>query len=350
MSERQNSVSISPLQADLPTLEFRIPISPTDSNMRMVRYFLESVRCFGGPIARAANCVLSVGDAGPPFDLRRKFPWINNYNVEIHWVDTEQFRKWHYNATGFDRFWIQSHADVVAKIDADLLVAGDFDSIVLKAHNEQKVLGCMAHISPFGEHNPDNRSSTEFWADIYHTAGLEMPELTFQYAAWGIDPNAVSKRIPKAMLTDSAHRYGPAYFNAGVVIGPRESFELMGTTIVQDIDTVDRCWTSPFSYQIAHPICCARHGIPCEAISINYNFPMNLPHDKIRALNPDNEGGNQHKDTKIFHYIGGRKFFESQQTVLDLINDDSLCEAWPVFQARLREVHNSISSPHSLAT
>lgn len=342
MPERPDSVSKG---SDLPTLEFRIPISPTDGNMRMVRYFLESIRCFGGPITRSAHTVLSVGDKAPPFDLRAEYPWVNDHNIDIHWVKPEHFAKWQYNATGLDRFWIPSKADVVAKIDADLLVAGDFDDIVLRAYREHKVLGFMAHVSPFGMPGNDGRSSTEWWADMYHAAGVQMPELTFQYSAWGLDTGA----WPDRGTTDPAHRYGPAYFNAGVVVGPREHFEQMGTTIAQDLDLVLGIKQTGFAYQIAHPICCARHGIACDTLSINYNFPMNTPADLMRSLEPDTTGGNRHEDTKIFHYIEGRKFFESSQTILDLINDDTRDGAWPVFQERLREVHEAvISTPQNL--
>lgn len=341
MPEKQTTVSKLSSGADLPSLEFRIPISPADNDMRMVRYFLESVRCFGGPIARSAHTVLTVGDKAPPFDLRAEYPWLNDHSIDIRWVAPEDFTKWQYNATGFDRFWVPSKADVVAKIDSDLLVTGDFDNIVLRAHREQKVLGFMAHVSPFGMPGYDGRSSAEWWADMYHAAGVQMPELTFQYSAWGLNTGT----WPDLGTTDPAHRYGPAYFNAGVMIGPRDHFERMGTTIVQDLDQVLRIKQTGFAYQIANSICCDRHDIPCEAISINYNFPLNTPTDLMRSLNLDPDGGNQHKDTKIFHYISMRKLFESQQAVQDLLDDDTLDGAWPVFQKRLRKVHKTIMPP-----
>jgi len=348
MPEKQSTVSKRSAPSTLPTLEFRIPISPTDSNMRMVRYFLESVRHFGGPIARSARTVLSVGDKAPPFDLSAQYPWTRDHNIEIHWVEAEQFAEWQFDATGFDRFWIRSEADVVAKIDADLLVTGDFDDIVLQAHREQKVLGFMAHVSPFSMKALDGRSSAECWAHIYHVAGLEMPELKFQYSAWDMDFNAIPGwRGPQVLSVDPAHRYGPAYYNAGLMVGPRDCFDRMGTTIVQDIEMVNQAMgkRSIYSYQIANSVCCDRHGIDYDTVSINYNFPMNLPTDLMRALNPDPEGHNRHEDTKIFHYIGGRKFFESPQSVLDLLADDTLDGAWPVFQDRLRKVHEIINAP-----
>ena len=52
-------------QANPLTLELRIPISPTDNDMRSVRYLLESIQEFSGPISRAAHCVLSVGARSP---------------------------------------------------------------------------------------------------------------------------------------------------------------------------------------------------------------------------------------------------------------------------------------------
>ncbi len=83
----------------IPKLEFRVPISPTRSNMLSLHYLLESIQVFGGPIARNARCIASVGADEPYRDLKAEYEWTNQYPVDFHWVDHEEFRQWSYDAT-----------------------------------------------------------------------------------------------------------------------------------------------------------------------------------------------------------------------------------------------------------
>ncbi|WP_425097902.1 hypothetical protein [Tropicibacter sp. S64] len=326
-----------------PTLEYRIPISPTDKMMRMVRYFLESVQEFGGPIGRSAHCALVVGDHEAPVDLQGRYPWMAEHDISVHWVDPENFAKWEYDATGFERFWVKSDADIVAMIDADLLVAGDFDDVILRSHRDQTILGVMAHVSPFGRTNSDGRPSAAWWKEIFDAAGVPMPPLDFEYSAWGIDFRTIPGfERTNIIFGDPDHRYGPAYLNAGVIVGPRAQFDLMGTTFVEDMTLVHTFQKTHFAYQIAHPVCCARHGLRCETMPVDYNFALNLPTDIYRALNPDPRGATTHEDTKIFHYIGGGAYFGDPAAMQDLLDKDDRDGAWPVFRDRLCRVRNRI--------
>ncbi|WP_136444171.1 hypothetical protein [Pacificoceanicola onchidii] len=331
-----------------PSLEFRIPLSPSDSMMRMVRYFLESIQEFGGPIGKSAHCALVVGDETPPFDLRETYPWMNDHDMSVHWVDQENFAKWKYDATGFERFWVESRADVVAMIDADLLVTGDFDDVILQAHRDQTILGVIAHVSPFGRTNSDGRPSAAWWQDIFDAAGVDMPPLEFECSAWGINFRTIPGfERTNIIFGDEAHRYGPAYFNAGVVIGPRAHFDTMGRTFVDDLTLVHRFQQTHFAYQMAHPVCCARHGFRCETIPVDYNFALNIPTDLYRSLNPGPDGPGTHEDTRIFHYIGGGKYFTGEDAVDELIENGRDDGAWPVFRARLGRVRERIRQQDS---
>ncbi|KJV05544.1 hypothetical protein, partial [Methylocucumis oryzae] len=132
----------------LPTLELRIPISPNDKYMRMLHYFVESLKTFGGDIGRNAHCLVVVGEDAEPWDLTEQYPWTKDYSLEFIWVEREVFRKDTYDATGYVRLWHDTDADVIGLVDADLLFVGDFDEIVLEAYEKQCVLGCIAHMTP----------------------------------------------------------------------------------------------------------------------------------------------------------------------------------------------------------
>lgn len=322
------------------TLELRIPISPTDNDMRSVRYLLESIQEFGGPISRAAHCIVSVGADDLPRDLKKEYPWTADHSVEFRWVDRDRFRLWQYNATGFDRFWVESHADVVALIDADLLITRNLDKIVQRAHLEQRMLGFMAHVSPFGFEGLAQTPSDVWWKRYFDEAGLETPNLDWQYSGWGLDWSHY--KFARIVSHDPNHRFGPPYFNYGIIIAPRAYFEQMGETFVEELETVRRVHDGCYRSQIANCLAFERHKIPCGKLPINYNFPLNLPGDAIRALNLDPDGENNFEDIRIFHYIGARKLFETRQSVQTLLNRTDLTGSWAAFQNKLRIVSQRI--------
>ena len=328
-----------------PRLELRIPVSPRDADLRMVRYLLASIREFGGPIARAARCVLSVGDEAPPRDLRAEYPWLDEYPVDIRWVDPGHFARWRYDATGFDRYFVRSDADLVAMLDADLLVGGDFDDILLQAHREQRMLGFISHVSPFGFESHGGISGDETWARMYRAAGLTPPPLTFQYSGWGLDFSEFMPRPHDPIISNHPeHRHCPPYFNYGVIVGPRRYFDRMAASFVQDLETVAGVMDTPYASQIANCIGFERHRIPCGTIPLNCNFPMNLPPARIRSVNPDPRGEERDEDIRIFHYIGGRRHFESPESLEKLLAHPRLPGVWPAFRARLRAVQARIGS------
>lgn len=323
-----------------PTLEIRLPISPTDQDLRMLRYFLESLREFGGPIAQRAHCVCSVGADEPPRDLARENDWTSDFSLEFRWLDRQFFRRGKYDATGTHRFWIESAADVVAYMDVDLLCGGDFDSVIREAHGDQCMFGLIAHISPFALRRRSRTTGEEWWARVFQEAELEKPPLEWEHTGWGLRWG----RIPwlsNIVSRDPNHRYCPPYFNCGVVIGPRQYGERMGETFEDDLASVGRVLHSEFNWQIAHCVSLVRHEIPCRALSINENFALNVSAKAMRALHPATEADSD-DDIKIFHYIGGRRHFATPQSVEKLLRRVDLSEAWQTFQRRLRVVHRRI--------
>jgi len=325
-------------EKSVPTVEIRIPISATEKYLRMIHYFLESLQQFGGPIGRSAKCVVSVSRDEPYRDLRKEYPWVSNYNVEFLWMDEDLFKKYSYHGTIFHRLKVKSEADIIILADADMLVTNDFDQGILHAFTNQKLLGCIAHISPFIRSEFKDTPSRIMWKKIFDEAGLPLPSFNNVHASWGMHNK------------DKKHRSCPYYFNYGFIVSPRQYVEQMGQSFLSELEIIDRVLETLFKSQIANTLCFERHGISCGTLTINYNFPLCMPDDKIRALNPDPKGENSADDVKIFHYLHDGRFnkedFLTIESLENALQRKDLNEAETVFQRKLLFVHEKIMSRH----
>ncbi len=317
--------------ASQPTLEIRLPISPTDKYLRMVRYFVHSMRTLGGPIAASAKIVLSVSRDHDYVDLASIYPWLNDKLIDIRWLDEALFRELEYDATGVDRFWVESPADVVALMDADMLIAGDFDSIIYRCLAEDKLLGFIAHVSPFS----GEKSSERHWQELFELAGLGVPDSCCEHTGWGL------------MRTEPQHRYCPPYYNYGLVMAPRRLIEKLAATALEEIRYSDQYRETWFKSQIALTLGIIRHQIPWGVVSINDNFPLHVSAEKIRQLNPDPEGLNSPQDIRIFHYLGkgeiNKQHFSSEQLLLELAQRQDLSPSARACADRLSELRAGVS-------
>jgi len=303
--------------------------------MRMLHYLLESLQTFGGPIGKAAHSVVSVSADEPWIDIEKVYPWVKNYSVEFHWLDQELFDAHTYDATGYHRFWVEpNNADVIALVDADILISGDFDQVVLQCYLEQKVLGFIAHVSPFDSPDFGDVSSEKWWQRLFSEAKLPIPELEHEHTGWGF------------MTNSEAHRHCPAYFNYGFILVPQQDLSRIGSSFVEDLAIVDRVVDTWFKSQIANNISFVRHGIPTGTLPLKYNFPLHVPSDKIRSSNPDPEGQNEIEDIRIFHYLGEgeihKDHFATDQSIQEVLNRTDMSDAGAFCQNRLRTVHNKI--------
>jgi len=198
----------------------------------------------------------------------------------------------------------------------------------------------MAHVSPFGFDELAETPSEIWWKRYFDEAGLETPPLDWQYSGWGLDWSTY--QFANIVSHDLRHRFGPPYFNYGIILGPRVYFERMGKTFIQELEAVARVHDGCYRSQIANCLAFERHKIPCGKLSINYNFPLNLPGDEIRALNPDPNGENDFEDIRIFHYIGARKVFKTHESVQTLLDSRDLTGAWAAFQRKVRIVSERV--------
>lgn len=318
------------MTATLPRFEIRIPISPNNQYLRMLRYFLASVDANGGPIARNARVVLSVSSECDPFDLAERHPWLKNYNLDVRWVDPALFDAWSYYATVYDRFLERSDADVVAMVDVDLFVAGDFDDLVLRAYQEQSILGFIAHVSPFA--NAQAPSST-MWERVFDACGVPNYPLVCEHTGWGL------------MSKDRAHRFCPPYYNFGVVIAPRWHFDLFSRDYLADLEAIDSVHSTWFRAQIANTVAIARHALEWGTIPLNFNYPLHVSEDGIRRLNPDPNGEDDIDDIRIFHYLGrgeiNKSHFETSEALSAVIRRSDLSRPAAALARHLRTMEEN---------
>lgn len=319
-----------------PTVEIRLPISANEQFLRMTHYFLESLQAFGGPIGRSAKCVVSVSRDEPYRDLTIECDWAANYNVEFQWLDQNVFDRHTYDATGFHRLEVVSDADVVILADADLLIASNFDEVILEAYYTQKMLGVIAHISPFITNKIFNQASDKWWRKVFNEVELPAPNLDQVHTGWGL------------MSKKEKHKNCPYYYNYGFVIAPRLYFEKMSKTFVTDLEAVDRLTNDNWAKsQIVNTVSCVRHNIPCGTLSINYNFAMHLSENKMRKLNPDPNGKNSPEDIKIFHYLGNKEFtradFATSSSLKQALLRKKINASGAVFQQKLQVTHDRIA-------
>lgn len=319
-----------------PSVEIRIPISANEKYLRMLHYFLESLQVFGGSIGRAAHCVVSVSRDEPYRDLFEECPWLIDYSVDFQWIDKDLFETHSYAGTVLHRLHVKSDADIVILVDADILVAGDFDSVILEAYHSQQLLGFIAHISPFDNADLQHIPSDQWWERIFIEAELPSPPLNRVHTGWGL------------MSKDVRHRYCPDYFNHGFIVAPRMYVERMGETIEAELEIVAHVVETYFRSQIANTLSLARHEIPCGNLPINYNFPLHVQAEKIRALNLDPEEANSPEDVKIFHYLGNgeinKEHFATCKSLEEVLQRSNMSATGSVFQLKLQIIHEKIST------
>lgn len=292
--------------------EIRLPVSPNEQYGRMVRCFLASLRQRGGSIARQARVVLSVSRDQPRCDLRRYWTWLDRENVTVRWINEDLFSEEEYDGTGLDRYWVESDADVVAMMDADMLVVDNFDHLFVRAHEEQKHLGFVAHVSPFHGSSFAGMDALGWWRRVLRAADLELPQELFQHTGWGL------------MDHDPARRMTPIYFNYGVVVSPRIQVEKLARMMWSDIRLVRSIADTWFRSQIALTIGLLRSGIAWDTISINDNFPLHVDAEAIRRLNTRPGETLDDRSIRIFHYLGNgeinKAHFASESAYRKLIN------------------------------
>lgn len=248
------------------TLEVRTTISPTPFFFRRIHFLAASLRALGG---RAADheIVISVGGNAPRENLYRALPWSNRYPIIWRWVDPTNYQAIGYRATNQDRAWHMSRARIVMNVDADVIFVGDFSDLLGEIEASPAICGVMAYLSPFRSPPavtpsvgplPDSKPST-YWRLAASSFGLADLPMEHQYGGWTILPDE--------------HRYGPAYFNGGMVIGPSDMMEKMYARLPAAETAIGSVITTRFLPQLARTLAIYKDSLPYRILPLRYNFP-----------------------------------------------------------------------------
>lgn len=262
------------LSQSQPTVEVHVPVSPTPTFLNMAHYLTLSLRANGGRY-RDAPVILTVGAPQRIPGLEQAHPWIARHGVEIRWADEALFARETWFGTACERMRHDFRSDVVLQLDADVLIAGPLDDLVLEAHRSQAVCGVIAHIPPF--------SSMQRWRDIYLRCGLGTVETPCEHTGWGY------------MFQDASLRFCPPYFNLGVLAAPAEVTRRVGAVVYGLMDQVDAVERTPYRVQIAVSLAVTKLGIPYRALPFRWNF-VNDP--LLEALH-----ANELQHVRIIHLL-----------------------------------------------
>jgi hypothetical protein len=259
----------------MPTVECRVPISPTPSFRHRVELLERSMRRAGGALA-TARLVVSVGADVEPFDLRGQ-DGSRDPLVEWRWVDRSWFRSApHFCATGCDRFLVHSDADVVLFLDADTVFVAPIDDLVVELARWPAVAGVIAHFPPFAP-GPGPKG----WDELFAVTGIEPPEQWFAYS--GIERD------------DRREAVCPAYFNFGFVAVPRSLLKRLAPAYLELAARVRTLGVGAFGEQVALALAIARERLPVLALGMRFNWP-NDP--AMTRLHPAEE-----TDVRVVHYL-----------------------------------------------
>jgi hypothetical protein len=238
------------------TLEVRVPISPDPHFFRQIAYLSRSFDVRGGMTGRARFRV-SVGADCEPYDIAAQHPWSKG-RIDWHWVDREEFRRFSYLATANDRLKAPSDADVVLLMDADTLLVRGIDDILESLALQPAIAGLMAHIPPFLGDPGLN------WSTVFSKLGRDLPPDRFQHSGWG------------TMYADPANRFGPAYYNLGVVFIPGSLLPELARAYAEAFLLVfkkPRTIPVAFSAQLAFSVAIYQSNLPRQTLDLRYNFP-----------------------------------------------------------------------------
>lgn len=296
------------------SLEVRIPISPRADYFNRVRLIAQSIREF----YPKAIVRVTIGVDAAPFDVTEAAPWSKDLDVRWTWVPEADFARWRetshpYIATMMERFRPPFFAEHVLMMDADVLPVRPFDELFERDH---ALLSMMAHASPFRNH-------VQEWQNLFASYELSEPSFSFEHSGWG------------AMFTDSSRRFGPPYFNTGVVLARADVYERLYRPYTEALEFVRERLDSYFFEQIALTLALGKTGIPFDALPLRYNFP-NQP--TFEAAYP-----RELENVSLLHFlrtdtVDRERDFQSADDIRRLVNRSDLKGSNELLRRRVAEL------------
>jgi hypothetical protein len=291
--------------------EIRIPISPSDGFFRRIEYLCRSLRACGG-ITATANVVVSVGGDVEPFDIAGSLSW-HDESVTWRWVDRDAFRYDTFHTTGFNRFEVESEAEIVLFADADLIFVAGIDDVLKALEHTPAIAGVMAHAPP-SQRNLD-------WERLFSEARIPPPADAYQYGGW------------RFLFDDPTQRLAPAYYNFGAVFVPGAWIPALRTVYEREIVFAEEAGLGDFKGQVALTLAVYRLGLRRFVLEPRYNFPNDPRFDAAYPEDLD--------DVRILHYLRGEivhrdRDFASAEALSELVLRDDLHGSNEVLRATVR--------------
>lgn len=272
--------------------------------------------------------IVSVGGPEPQTNLYESLPWSLAYPIVWRWVTPEAWQRDGYRATNRDRAAYPASSDVVMLADSDVIFVDGISDLLERVRSRPAVYGVMAHVPPFLKiEGVDPRA---WWARLF--------------TAFDVEPPPHDHELSRGQSLSDCHRYSPAYFNGGMVIGPGDLMDaLLGHFAAAD-KTVAELGTFRHVAQIARTLAMYKAGVPIRLLPMRYNFPND---EFFETTFPE-----ELTELRILHYlrqgpVHKKRDFESAEAVATLIDRKDLVGANERLRQLLAELEPIVRSRES---
>ncbi|MEJ1161793.1 hypothetical protein [Prosthecomicrobium sp. N25] len=281
-----------------PTIEFRIPISPTPGFFAQVRLFDFALRRLGGPY-RTARILVVVGDGCDLEDVRRRNPWAEGRPIDWTRVPDTVFERDGYWGTANWRYVPEADADIVVLSDADTVLLGPVhQALAPLATTRPALAGHMAHYWPpiVSDILPPGRSP-DFWPKLFDLCGAPLP----------------ARLHPYSCNDDDGGPLAPVYLNLGFVALNRPALDVFRRSAFDLHGRLKTLLKSDMWCQIAVPVLASRHLMHATLLPAEYNAANDDIHIARHGIEPSS--------LRVLHYLREAEFVRSEFLLPGRIDD-----------------------------
>jgi hypothetical protein len=301
-------------------LEVRIPISPTPFFIRRVHLMAAALRDFG-PAMAEHEIVVCVGEDVEPYNLYEREPWSTLYPLTWRWVSREAFQKDSYWETSHEVFRQHSRAKFVMCSDADTLFIRDLSQLLAELEREPAVAGVMGWLPPFRAHA---EPPAEMWRRLFDLYGVEQAAQEHEHTGWSF------------LSEDPAERYGPPYYNFGMVLAPGRMMDAINAEMLPADRFAVANVRGNKRFQIALTLSMLRRRLPARILPMRYNFPN---YDLFEQRYPE-----ELQNVHVMHYlrrdvVDRNRDFESLAAMKALVERKDLAGANEILRRRIEQLY-----------
>lgn len=205
-------------------------------------------------------------------------------------------------------------ADVIARCDADTLIAGDIEDLLDYVHEKQCIAGCIAH---FGFPRAAQVGNREAWVSLLESS---VSAIKYDYAY----------TLGHMLAQTRGDQVTPFYINDGVVFFGRNYFKEFAPRYLAMRPSIQRRLRNPyFAGQATLSAVVAAIGKRAVGLPLRYNLPNDVNITGKYNMELDN--------VRIWHYlrtdqVDRQQIFMSKDLYLDFIMNDSLNKVNTLFR------------------